>query len=168
MVYRREDFMAIWRSRYTVSDYPEDSPIPNLKSSDYKAGTTFCIHCKSWVDTLVKVNDRWACATCNKVVIGLGRGKTASIYRITNDLLDYFGPEVPADYLLNGEIVNGFVKFAGLENPVRKGDFLLFLSLLRVILSKEIGQLSILDYLSKAERKLNKTPTILPLETEAP
>jgi len=151
VIYKREDILTIWRGLYGFASFPENSPIPFMSSSDYRWEVYNCPNCAKKVSMLVRISGAWKCPECTDVSIGIGRGKTAAMYRITNDLIEFFGEKIPSEKLFSPVLMKSFVKFTKVDKS--GGAYVMFLAFLRAVLAKEVGAFSILGYLSEADKK---------------
>ena len=156
--FSRDELLAIWSQKYRI-DHLKDSPLANVSSSDYKYGALVCPICLDGTPELVRVNEQWACPNCNKVRIGKGNGKAASIYRITNDLIEFLGVEITMEQLANPSLINAYVTFARLRQ--RPGDYLLFLELLYKIVETEHKGLHLMSFIERSRRLIEEPLPVL-------
>jgi len=162
MIYSRSELLKLWLEVISYGSL-EGTPLAEMKTRDYREGNLYCSHCKTYTARLSNVKGRWACDRCNDTGIG-PKYKPAFVYRITNDMIDYFG-EVKSEYLFDSAQLQGFVNFVQLNK--KSNEFLHFLAFIRKLLMKEVGSLGVLDFLTSAQRSIDRqNDAVTPSPTE--
>jgi len=156
MIYTKEDLLKVWR---TIINTPNSTvEFENIVSSDiWNVSNTniLCPRCRLEKKILFRLNNIWQCVECHNIskIKNILWTDARLIYRITNDLIAYFG-EVTSEKLFDSELISGFVRFGKLENNPRA--YFLMLQLVKAVLAKEVGALKIIDYISDAESKIKE------------
>jgi hypothetical protein len=158
VIYSKTDILEVWKGMYRFAPL-EPETLKNISSSDWlNAGNAlyYCPMCGSNdKKVLIKLNGKLGCIQCQKVARarGLTTVRTINIYRLTNDLFEFFG-EVSSEKLFDPDKIKQFVKFYKLDTNVR--SYVLLLKFLRALLTKEIGIVKIYDFVAQIEDKLGK------------
>jgi len=154
--YTREEILEIWKSILKVQELTSHE-FESIKSTDVWYSPELgilCPKCRKDRKILLYINRSWQCTDCHQIKKGrkgIFWTDFRLAYRLTNDLEAYLG-EITSEKLFDSELVKAFVRFNKLENNARV--YVLLLQLVKTILSREVGALKIIDYISEAEAKI--------------
>jgi len=158
VIYTKADILEIWKGMYKFALLEPES-LKDISSFSWLNAVNapyYCPICGSNDKrVLIKLSGKWGCIECHKVARtrGLTTVRTINIYRLTNDMLEFFG-EVSSEKLFDPEKIKRFVQFYKIDASPK--TYILLLKFLRALLSKEIGIVKIYDYVTQVEDKLGK------------